>query len=325
MALVHVEHLGTGQAPQFGERTDGAHSADTGQDLLPDAVLLIAAVQPVGDGAHVVIVLRDVGVEQQQRDPPHLGDPDPRRERHVVGQRELDQDCFPVGVGEQTQRQPLRIQRRIVFVLPPVGGQRLPKVARAVVQADGDQRQTQIGGRLEMVTGEDAQPAGIVGQHLGDAELHREVGDAVRQRHRRCVSVADLRGTLLVPQRTGQIVLQVCVQRLDTLDERRVGGQLLEALGTDVAEHCHRVASGVLPEVVVDGLEQVLRRLVPGPAQVRGQPLERGQPFGQMSADGEPAKGFHACHLTGDRQTRHASRGRRRSGDRSLPLRPPRD
>ena len=44
MAFVHVEDLGSGQAPQFGERADRADAADTGQDLLPDAVLLIVAI-----------------------------------------------------------------------------------------------------------------------------------------------------------------------------------------------------------------------------------------------------------------------------------------
>ena len=33
-------------------------------------------------------------------------------------------------------------------------------------------------GRLEVVAGEDAEAAGVLRQHLGDAELRREVGDA---------------------------------------------------------------------------------------------------------------------------------------------------
>ena len=48
MALVHVEHLRLRQPLDGGERTDRPHSADTGQELLLDAVFLVAAVQPVG-------------------------------------------------------------------------------------------------------------------------------------------------------------------------------------------------------------------------------------------------------------------------------------
>ena len=85
VALVHVEHLGRGQALHFGERADRAHPADAGQDLLLDPVLLVAAVEPVGDAAQIVLVLRDVGVQQQQRDSADLRDPDARPQRPESG------------------------------------------------------------------------------------------------------------------------------------------------------------------------------------------------------------------------------------------------
>ena len=91
VALVHVEHLGRGQPLDRGERADRAHAADAGQDLLLHAVFLIAAVEPVGDAAQVVLVLRDVGIQQQQRNPTDLRDPDPRAQSAGVGQRQLDQ------------------------------------------------------------------------------------------------------------------------------------------------------------------------------------------------------------------------------------------
>ena len=51
MAFVHVEHLGRGQALDLGERADRPHAADAGKDLLLDAVVLVAAVEAVGDAA----------------------------------------------------------------------------------------------------------------------------------------------------------------------------------------------------------------------------------------------------------------------------------
>ena len=179
MALVHVEHLGRRQTLDLGERADRPHPADTGQHLLLDPVLLVAAVQPVGDAAQIVLVLRDVGIQQQQRDSTDLGDPHPGPQLRRVRHRQLDQHRVTLVIGQQPQRQALRIQRRIVLPLPTVGGQRLTEVAGPVVQAHRDQRQPQVRRRLQMVTGEDPQATGVVRQHLGDAELHREVRDAV--------------------------------------------------------------------------------------------------------------------------------------------------
>ena len=109
VALVHVEDLGRRQPLDLGERTDRAHTADPGQDLLFDAVLLVAAVEPVGDSAHVVLVLRNVGVQQEQRHPADLGDPDPGPQLRPFRHRQVHQGRFPRLVGEQPQRQTLRV------------------------------------------------------------------------------------------------------------------------------------------------------------------------------------------------------------------------
>ena len=77
MPLVHVEHFRGRAAFDLGVGPDGADTADTGEDLLPDAVFLVAAVEPVGDRTQVVFVLTDIGIEQQQRNSANLGDPDP--------------------------------------------------------------------------------------------------------------------------------------------------------------------------------------------------------------------------------------------------------
>ena len=78
--LVHVEHLRLRQPLDGGERADRPHPADTRQDLLLDAVFLVAAVEPVGHAAQVVLVLRDVGIQEQQRNSTDLRDPHARVE-----------------------------------------------------------------------------------------------------------------------------------------------------------------------------------------------------------------------------------------------------
>ena len=64
MALVHMEHVRGEASFDGGERADCPHTADAGEEFLFDAVFLIAAVQPVGDVTQIVIVLRNVGIQQ---------------------------------------------------------------------------------------------------------------------------------------------------------------------------------------------------------------------------------------------------------------------
>ena len=90
VALVGVEdlgHVGPGDPRVRAQRAD---AADAEQQLLEQAVLGRAAVQPVGDVAERDRVVLDVGVEQQQRHPSDLRHPDARRELAVGGQRQAD-------------------------------------------------------------------------------------------------------------------------------------------------------------------------------------------------------------------------------------------
>ena len=89
--LVGVEHLGLRVPGDRAVRADGAHAADADQDLLPDALVLVAAVEPVGDAAQVGVVLLDVGVEHQQRHPADRGLPDARLQQLPGGHRDLDE------------------------------------------------------------------------------------------------------------------------------------------------------------------------------------------------------------------------------------------
>ena len=278
---------GAGRPSTCGERADRPHPADAGQDLLLDPVFLVAAVEPVGDAAQLVLVLRDVGIQQQQRNPAHLRDPDPRPQPGGVGQRQLDQHRVAGGVGEQPQRQPLRVQRRVVLVLPAVGGQRLPEVARAVVQADRDQRQAQIRRGLEVIAGQDAQAAGVVRQHLGNAELHREVRDAGRQLRARPRPAA---GTTAAGSGSRPGRRPARRAGAGTTRRRRSSSS---RCGADRAQQRDRIASAPAPTASGSiaanrscvGLSHDQRRLI-------DRLFERGKALGQMGADGEPAEGL---------------------------------
>ncbi len=59
----------------------------------------------------------------------------------------------------------------------PSGGNALREVAAPVEEADADERHAELGRRLQMVAGEDAEAARIDRQASLEAELHAEVGD----------------------------------------------------------------------------------------------------------------------------------------------------
>ena len=79
------------------------------------------------------------------------------------------------------QRQAVRVEAREALLLVAVGVQPLAEVALGVQQADGDERQAEVGGRLEVVAGEHAEPAGVLRQRLGEPELGGEVGDELER------------------------------------------------------------------------------------------------------------------------------------------------
>ena len=69
------------------------------------------------------------------------------------------------------ERQLVGVEDGVGLLLPALTGQGLLEVAVAVEQADTHERDTEVGGRLEVVAGEDAEAAGVLRQHSGDPEL----------------------------------------------------------------------------------------------------------------------------------------------------------
>ena len=153
-----------------------------------------------------------------------------------------------------------------------------------VEEADADERDAEVGGRLEVVAGEDAEAAGVLRERLGDAELGREVGDQPQ----RAGALAGLE-----PAGLGQVALELGVHLVEEAQEAGVGGQGVEALGRDEAEEPDGIVDRRVPLLGVDPAEQVAGLLVPAPAQVHGQRLEGGQLRGQARADGEAAQRLH--------------------------------
>ncbi len=168
MALVGVEHLGV-QA----ERPQDPHPADAQHDLLADAVLGVPTVEPIGDVVAGLAVAVHVGVQEEQPDPSDVDLPGLDLHR-VTGQVHGDGDT------RRADGQAVRIELGEALLLQAVGVEPLAEVALVVEQPDADQRQAQVRGRLEMITGEHPEAAGVLRQGLGDPELGGEVGDQVQ-------------------------------------------------------------------------------------------------------------------------------------------------
>ena len=168
VALVQVEDRRLEPEP-----AQHADAADTEQDLLPQPVRPVAAVEGLGDGP--VRVSADLGVDQVEgrAADPHAPDAEPHRDELAAVVRELDHGSHR----HELERQPARVGRRVVLDLAIVLVEPLLEVAAAVEEADPDERDAELRRGLEIVAGENAEPAGVDGEALVEPELRGEVGD----------------------------------------------------------------------------------------------------------------------------------------------------
>lgn len=169
--LVGVEHLGRRMPGETAVRPYRAYAADAEEHLLEQPVLAAAAVQPVGHLTFARCVLLHGGVEHQQRYASHLGLPDVGVQRTATGQGEHHPARGAVGFAHQGERQLVRIEHGVVLLLPAVAGQALAEVAVPVEQADRDEGDAEVAGGLQVVSGEDPESAGVLGQSGGHPEL----------------------------------------------------------------------------------------------------------------------------------------------------------
>ena len=242
----------------------------------------------------MVWVALDVGVEQQQRDPADLRDEDAGGQLLVAGDRDPDLGGGAVLLAQQRDRQPVRVEQRVALQLPALTGELLAEVAVLVEQADPDQRDAEVAGGLEVVTGQDAEATGVLRQHRGDAELRGEVGDRPRQRRVVGTRVGRL---ALEPAVTAEVLLEVRVGHREATQEALVGGELLEPGGGHGPEGLDRVAPAVTPDLGVQGLEDVLRLRVPGPPEVGRQVPEEAKGLRQHRSDCESSNRSHGRTL----------------------------
>ena len=173
VALVHVHDAGLD-----AERAQGDDPAGAEQRVLLQARAGIAVVQARGDPARDAVVLRHLGVEEEERDAPDVHPPDLRHDV-AAADRHGDLQRRALGaLGDEHGGRALGVGRDPELLLPAGDVDALAEVAAAVHEADGDERQRHVGRLLDDVAGQRAQAAGVDRQRL----VHRVLGAEERDR-----------------------------------------------------------------------------------------------------------------------------------------------
>ena len=282
MPLVHVAHVG--EDPQGAQ---GANAADPQQDLLQYAHLLIAAVELGRDQAIIGAVFLQVGVQQVERHPADLHPPDVHLES-ARAELKLHTERSPLFVPLQGQRQVVEVVLRVVLLLPSLIVEILAEVTLTVEQAHPHQGQPQVGGRFEVVSGQDAQTAGIDRQRLVQAELHGKIGH-----HHPGTAVA----SLLEPGLLRQVVGKLFVHHPEMGHETFIALKALQSGLLKDPKHLDRVVAGGFPQFGVQAAEEVDGVRFPAPPEVIGHALECNQLVGQRRNDREFVQHLGKVHI----------------------------
>jgi hypothetical protein len=192
------------------------------------------------DQAISLFVRRDVRIQQVKRDAADLDEP--RLGAHAAAaHQDFDQHRLARFVRHLLNRQHGRMGFAVVLFLPAVAPQALAKIAVAINQADGDERQAEVARRFQMIAREHAQPAGIERQGVVDSVLGAEVGDRALARNLFvCPPVPRLSGAHVLVEARGQLAHAVHVHGV-----RR---HLHQAKLRDLREQAARVVLTVFPD-----------------------------------------------------------------------------
>jgi hypothetical protein len=173
--LVQVDHRGLD-----ARDAQGPVPAHAEQDLLLDAGLLVAAVEPGRQGLVVGRVGVVARVEEQQPAAAHVDAPDAQED---VPPRQLDAETqllagglvAPAEIEHRVRRQLGPGDGLVEVLLPAVLVDELVDVALVVEQAHAHHGRPQVAHALQVVARQHAQAAGVDGQRLVEPELGREV------------------------------------------------------------------------------------------------------------------------------------------------------
>ena len=234
---------------ELSQKSDAAHAEDF---FLDDARLGIAAVEMPGNEAVDLAVAAEIGVEQIQR---NAADPCQPRLSENLASADLyrDHDAFAGRVEHRRQSQ-FRFENVVIrFLLPALVADLLAKIPVAVQQPDRHQRHVKVARRFEMVAGQYAETARVVGQGIMHAVLSTEIGD----RRRRCQVACG-----------GGVITKFAVKPLDAADVRLISGTLPQPKAADTLEHQTRILLALVPQFGVEVAKECNALGTPTPIKV---------------------------------------------------------
>ena len=199
--------------------------------------------------------------------------PDPTRQirawsARLPGSASVMRAARAIGVAQHLERQAVGVEDGIATPAASRPGEiDWREVAGPVEQADADDRNAEVGRALQVVAGEDAEAAGVLGQRGGDAEFRREVPDRCRR----------IVGKRLVPAWLLEVGVQIVPQRVGAADEGLVVGELFQPRRFDGGEQIDRVGAQLAPDHRRDVGKEPAGGNMPRPPQVRREFFERRQ------------------------------------------------
>ena len=185
----------------------------------------------------------------------------------AIGIRNIHYHRRTVGVLHLRNRQVAEVLCLVVSDLLSLGREGLGKIAITIEETDSRHVDVAVAGFLQVVTGQDAQTAGIDLHHLAQTVLHREIGDA------RFLRIFGLI----------HISAEIGIHLIQLLHEYFVLAQGLHLLVAQDVEQHDRIRLSAMPLVQINTAEEILCLMIPYPPKVVCQLLQFIQVFRQVS------------------------------------------
>jgi hypothetical protein len=271
--MAFIDMPNAGRQPH---RPQGAHSADTEDDLLLKARLQIAAIEAMGNIAVLLRVFRDVRIQQIQADPPDLRHPELGLDDAAGKAVEADEHLAAVMAQHRTHGQVLKAGIRIIGLLVALGVDALGEITLPVENTHAHEGQGQIAGGLAVIAGENAQPAGINGKALMQTVFGAKIADEV-------IGGELARRTLRL--RLQEIGVAGRQDAMIDIDEHAVLGRGLQAAFIHQAQEELGIVTRGPPQGGVQAGKEAAGLAVPAIPEVFGEIHETGQFAGDFGID----------------------------------------
>ncbi len=259
MSFVDVADLGIRM-----ECLDDAPAADAKHDLLHQSCLASTAIELCRYAAVGRAVERIVAVQQIELHVPDGRLPHAQME-HATRQFEPYPQPSPVLENDRLDRHHRRIIVGVELLLDAVGVDDLAKIPFLIQQPDSKRRDVEIAGRLQIIAGQDAEPAGIERQCRAETEFHAEIGNPGKRR------LAVVRNE---PSGPFEIFLPRRHEAGELLAKGSIRGQSLQSPRRCALQDAPGIFRAT-PQPRIDALPKSVGFVAPGPAQV-----ERKRPQG---------------------------------------------